>query len=216
MKQKRFNWELVISLFALLVSVVTAVLSYHQSDSANATAKRANQLSMATFAQDFLYERYMNSADLTNQSFDELWKDSGFKSSYLALKNRQPVEDYALFDSGINVLESVGSRYCQGLVFRADVALHFKKMLQQLCVNDRIIQRHGGEKNMVSYLCTQFVPDSGLAARYKTDPTCTPAEDPKELQKGLQNTLNGLLTELLEIFNVDSKARGSMHSLPQS
>lgn len=119
-------------------------------------ALRANQSSVG-FQVDTRSEEYVSNA------FNEIYDNSANAETIQKLKNNEKIGTRAAILKPVDLLEKVGSQFCQGTAKGRHIRIYLRNTLGAVCNNDEVFENFKNQKNGVAMLCAEYFPDSKFA-----------------------------------------------------
>lgn len=173
-KLSKIKVETVLSLLALVI----ALLGFLQGNNALSIAQNANSIAVdanklaadanviqskgLSFSQDERSQRYVEDV------FNTLYQNPEHLKIVQKIKENEVVEDKDKLTFVLDYLESTGSSFCQGTVWKWHINTTLKNTLEGACNNDQIVSEYSGRKNGLAMLCKEMLPESKFAQSLQT------------------------------------------------
>lgn len=180
-----------LSVIFSVLAIIISIMGLLHGLSANKLSKQANELvaSGNNLQADSLYfARDLRSQEYVENVFNNLYQESSNLEVIQAIRANEPVVNKTKLLDTIDYLESTGSSFCQGTVWRWHLNTTLKNTLEGVCENQQVYDEFGSKKNGLAMLCYEFFPKSKFASTLQTYNlnTCI-FHDSSELTKLISN-----------------------------
>lgn len=148
----KINIQLV---FNVLLTLINIALVFQTNNIAQAT-KKVSEANLG-------FEIDKRSQEYVDQAYSKIYDDVDNFSVIRDFKeNKQSINSGKLLRV-IDILESVGSDFCQGTAKARHIRIYFLNTLKYVCDNSQVLTDFAKHKNGVSILCAEFYPYSKFA-----------------------------------------------------
>ncbi len=160
-----------LSVFFSISAIIISLFSLLHGLSANKLSKQANELvaSGNNLQIDSLnFSRDLRSQEYVENAFNNLYQESNSLKVIQAIRANELVEDKSKLLDTIDYLETTGSSFCQGTVWKWHINTTLKNTLAGVCENQQVYEEFRGKKNGLAMLCYEFFPESKFASTLQT------------------------------------------------
>jgi hypothetical protein len=166
--------ETLFSAFAFIISIVSLLQGHRAINIAEREAD-FNQEANRIQSEDLNFNKDQRSQSYVENIYNFLYEDEGNSEIVQKIKSNETVEDINKLTFVVDYLESTGSSFCQGTVWKWHLNITLKNTLNDFCTNDQIFSKFDGRKNGLAILCAEFYPESKFASTLQTENlhTCT-------------------------------------------
>lgn len=166
-KISRIKAETILSILAIFISI----FGLTQGQKAIKIAERdsdLNQRATELQAEDFQFTKDGRSQKYVEDVFNALYQEESNLEIIQKVRSNKKVEDKVKLTYVIDYLESTGSSFCQGTVWKWHLNTTLKNTLEDVCSNDQVFDEFAGRKNGLAMLCREFFPNSKFSQTLQT------------------------------------------------
>ncbi|MEK7071112.1 MAG: hypothetical protein AAB966_04855 [Patescibacteria group bacterium] len=155
MKIKLLKKELIFSYINIAILIFNIFLTIFNLY----LVKQSNKISSNSlgFAVD------SRSQDYVTKAYDQLYLNQHNLDMINQLKQQDLIKDEAKLLKIVDVLEEIGSNFCQGTVKARHIRIYLQNTIALTCNSDEILKYFNGKKNGNAILCSEFFPESKFA-----------------------------------------------------
>lgn len=163
-----------ISRFSLILSLIAILISsfgFIHGLNANKLSKQANGIAQSgnTLQEGSLnFSRDLRSQEYVENVFNDLYQDTDNLEIIQKVRANEIIDKRSDLLDVIDYLESTGSSFCQGTVWKWHLNTTLKNTLDGVCENQQVYEEFGGKKNGLAMLCREFFPESKFARTLQT------------------------------------------------
>ena len=150
----------ILEIFALIVSIVSFLISYWISSS---------QLNLEK--EIWIYERQEKSSNHIANAYDKIMENEDLYKVWMAISGEIPFAKWMKLRLLIDQLEGFGAKYCQAQVLTKDLK-DYKKFFETICTNSEVVRIFKWEKNGLSKICLDIIWEKWMWLHYKEKNDC--------------------------------------------